>query len=49
MIDARSATIATLLPKQLIEDLPIDGHNIVALAALLPGVVNRQCAGDVYG
>jgi len=40
VIDARSATVATLIPQKLIDDLPIDGHNVVALAALLPGVVN---------
>jgi len=39
-IDANSATLGTLLDKKLIEDLPIDGHNAVALSALLPGVVS---------
>ena len=49
VIDARSATIATLIPQQLIEDLPIDGHNIVALAALLPGVVNVNAPATFTG
>jgi hypothetical protein len=40
VIDPNSATVATLIPQKLIDDLPIDGHNIVALAALLPGVIN---------
>ena len=39
-IDANSATLGTLIDQKLIEDLPIDGHNVVALAALLPGVTN---------
>ena len=49
VIDARSATIATLIPEQLIEDLPIDGHNVVALAALLPGVVNVNAPATFTG
>ena len=39
-IDANSATLGTLIDQKLIEDLPIDGHNVVALAALLPGVTD---------
>jgi len=39
-LDAKSATLGTLIDQRLIEDLPIDGHNVVALSALLPGVVN---------
>ena len=39
-IDANSATLGTLIDTKLIEDLPIDGHNAVALSALLPGVVS---------
>ncbi len=39
-IDANSATLGTLIDQRLIEDLPIDGHNVVALAALLPGVTD---------
>ena len=49
VIDARSATIGTLLPQKLIDDLPIDGHNIVALAALLPGVVNVNAPSTFTG
>jgi hypothetical protein len=39
-VDTRSATIATVIDKTLVENLPVDGNNIVSLAALLPGVTN---------
>ncbi|MDE1163159.1 MAG: carboxypeptidase regulatory-like domain-containing protein [Acidobacteriaceae bacterium] len=39
-IDTRSATIGTMLDRNLVESLPIDGENLVSLAALLPGVTN---------
>jgi len=52
-IDANSATLGTLLDTKLIEDLPIDGHNAVALSALLPGVVDVNAptttTGDTKG
>jgi hypothetical protein len=37
-VDTRSATIGTVIENKLVEELPIDGQNVVALAALLPGV-----------
>ncbi|MGA1983343.1 MAG: carboxypeptidase regulatory-like domain-containing protein [Acidobacteriaceae bacterium] len=37
-VDARSATLATMIDNKLVEELPINGENVVALAALLPGV-----------
>src|SRR5258708_4551584 len=37
-VDTRSATIGMLIDNKLVEDLPIDGENVVALSALLPGV-----------
>jgi hypothetical protein len=37
-IDTRSATIGVLLENKLVEDLPLDGGNVVAMAALLPGI-----------
>ena len=37
-IDARSATLGTMIDNKLVEELPINGENVVALAALLPGV-----------
>jgi len=40
MIDTRAATIGTLIDPKFVEGLPIDGENIVSLAALLPGVTN---------
>ena len=39
-VDTRSATIATVIDQTLVENLPVDGNNIVSLAALLPGVTN---------
>jgi len=52
-VDARSATLGTLIDNKLVEDLPIDGRNVVAMAGLLPGVteVNAPTAatGDQSG
>ncbi len=48
-IDAKSATLGTLIDQKLIEDLPIDGHNIVALSALLPGVVDVNAPATFTG
>ena len=52
-IDANSATLGTLIDNKLIEDLPIDGHNAVALSALLPGVTDVNApttfTGDTAG
>ena len=39
-VDTRSATIGTMVDRTLVENLPIDGNNIVALTALLPGVTD---------
>jgi hypothetical protein len=39
-VDTRSSTIGVVFDKQLVENLPLDGNNAVALAALLPGVTN---------
>jgi hypothetical protein len=39
-LDTNSATLGTLIDNTLVEDLPIDGRNSVALAGLLPGVTD---------
>ena len=39
-VDTRSATLGTMIDNKLVEELPINGENVVALAALLPGVTN---------
>ena len=39
-VDTRSGTIATVIDPTLVQELPVDGNNVVALAALLPGVTN---------
>ena len=48
-LDAKSATLGTLIDQRLIEDLPIDGHNVVALSALLPGVVDVNAPATFTG
>jgi len=49
VIDPNSATIATMLDPKMIEDMPIDGHNVVALSALLPGVVDVNAPSTFTG
>ena len=39
-VDTESATMGQVIDNVLIENLPIDGNNVVALAALLPGVTD---------
>jgi Carboxypeptidase regulatory-like domain/TonB-dependent Receptor Plug Domain len=39
-VDTEGATVGQVLDNQLVENLPIDGNNVVALAALLPGVTD---------
>ncbi len=39
-VDTRSATIATVIDPTLVQNLPVDGNNVVEMAALLPGVVD---------
>jgi hypothetical protein len=39
-VDTSSATVGELIDNKLVQDLPVDGGNVVALAGLLPGVVN---------
>lgn len=39
-LDTRSATLGSLIDRKEVEDLPVDGNNVVSLAALLPGVSN---------
>ena len=39
-VDTQSATVQTVIDNALVENLPIDGNNVVSLAALLPGVTD---------
>jgi len=39
-VDTRSATIGAMIDNKMVENLPVDGNNVVSLAALLPGVSN---------
>jgi len=52
-VDSRSATLGTLIDNKLVEDIPIDGRNVVAMAGLLPGVTEvnapTTATGDTKG
>jgi hypothetical protein len=39
-VDTQSATVGLVIDNDLVENLPIEGNNVVALAALLPGVTD---------
>jgi len=39
-VDTQSATVGMVIDNELVENLPIDGNNVIALAALLPGVTD---------
>jgi hypothetical protein len=39
-VDTDSATLKTIIDPTLVQSLPIDGNNVVALAGLLPGVTD---------
>ncbi len=39
-VDTQSATVGLLIDPDMVRDVPIDGQNIVALTALLPGVTS---------
>jgi hypothetical protein len=39
-IDTRSATLGVLLDNTLVQDIPLDGGNVVSMAALLPGITS---------
>ena len=39
-VDTTSATIGVLIDDKMVHDLPVEGGNVVQLAALLPGVSN---------
>jgi hypothetical protein len=40
LVDTRSATMGTLIDSRRVLELPTNGRNVVALAAILPGVSN---------
>jgi len=48
-IDTRSATIGEVVDNKLVQDLPLDGGNTIALASLLPGVVNMNAPATFTG
>jgi hypothetical protein len=48
-IDTQSATVGELVDDKLVQDLPLDGGNTVALAGLLPGVVNVNAPATFTG
>ena len=40
LVDSRSSVIGTLIDSRRVTDLPLNGRNIIGLAALLPGATN---------
>lgn len=40
LVDSRSSMLGTLIDSRRVTDLPLNGRNIIALAALLPGATN---------
>lgn len=48
-LDTNSATIGTLIDNTLVENLPIDGRDVVALAGLLPGVTDLNAPATATG
>ncbi|MBI3683040.1 MAG: TonB-dependent receptor [Acidobacteria bacterium] len=53
LVDSRSSVIGTLIDSRRITDLPLNGRNIIALAALLPGATSvsapQMFTGDRSG
>jgi hypothetical protein len=39
-VDTRTATIGTVIDNNLVQGLPVEGNNVVDMAAMLPGVTN---------
>jgi outer membrane receptor protein involved in Fe transport len=40
LVDSRSSVVGTLIDSRRVTDLPLNGRNIIGLAALLPGATN---------
>jgi hypothetical protein len=40
LVDSRSATLSALVDDRRVVDLPLNGRNVMSLAAIVPGVVN---------
>jgi outer membrane receptor protein involved in Fe transport len=52
LVETTSATLSGLIDDRRIVDLPLDGRNVIGLAAILPGVLNvnaPQAMGDARG
>jgi len=52
LVETASATLSGLIDDQRIVDLPLNGRNVIGLAAILPGVLNvnaPQAMGDARG
>jgi hypothetical protein len=52
LVDTTSATITGLIDDQRVQDLPLNGRNVISLARILPGVLNvnaPQEMGDARG
>jgi hypothetical protein len=48
-LDTRSATIGSLIDNTSVQELPVDGNNIVNLTALLPGITSINAPASFTG
>src|SRR5215469_7717026 len=52
LVDTTAATLSGLIDDQRVQDLPLNGRNVISLAEILPGVLNvnaPQAMGDARG
>jgi outer membrane receptor protein involved in Fe transport len=52
LVDTTAATLSGLIDDQRVQDLPLNGRNVIGLAAILPGVLSvnaPQAMGDARG
>lgn len=52
LVDTTAATLSGLIDDQRVQDLPLNGRNVISLAAILPGVLSvnaPQAMGDARG
>jgi outer membrane receptor protein involved in Fe transport len=52
LVDTTAATMSGLIDDQRVQDLPLNGRNVIGLAAILPGVLSvnaPQAMGDARG
>jgi hypothetical protein len=47
MVDTRTGTVGTLIDDKRIQDLPLNGRNVLSLASLVPGVSRTSLSNTV--